>query len=122
MHIFIVDDDEMLTTMLSDHLLKNERYTVTAFPTGEECIENLDKEPDVIILDYYLDGVDPNASDGLSILKEIKKIDKEAFVIFLSAQEHYGTAMQTVVGGAYEYVIKDEDSFTKIDRILESMN
>ena len=122
MHIFIVDDDEMLTTMLSDHLSQNENFKISAFQTGEDCIENLHQQPDVIILDYYLNSVDPDAEDGLSILEKIKKQDKQAFVIFLSAQNNYSTALQSIAKGAFEYVMKDEQSFSKIDSILESLS
>lgn len=117
--VFIVDDDPLAVQMLSDHLETNPHNQVVVFGTGEECIRNLDKEPDAIILDYRLNSVNPEAADGLAILERIKQIDNKAKVIMLSAQEHYGKAMQTIVKGAVEYVVKGHDAFSRIDRILE---
>jgi len=119
--IFIVDDDEMMTQMLSDHLSANPVYKVSVFSTGEDCLDHLIDEPDVVILDYYLNAVHSEAEDGMKILEKIKKFDGRINVIMLSAQEHYGTALQTIAKGASEYIIKDNDAFQKIDAILESL-
>ena len=119
--IFVTDDDEMLRAMLCDHLQRNPLYKVQAFPTGEDCIKNLHQNPDVVILDYQLNTVVPTAGDGLAILQQIKKIDEKICVIMLSSQSQYGKALQTIVKGALEYVVKDNDSFKKIDKILESL-
>jgi len=119
--IFIVDDDEMLSMMLSDHLLKNSLYEVHCFPTGEDCLENLNLEPDIIILDFNLNSVYPDASNGLKILQEIKKRNKKAMVIMYSSQEQYGIALQTIGKGALEYVIKDKEAFAKIEEIVKNI-
>jgi two-component system OmpR family response regulator len=120
--IFIVDDDEMTALMLKDHLSKNPLNKIKVFGTGEECIQHLDKKPKVIILDFNLNAVDSTAADGLEILKQIKKIDRDNCVIMLSSQEHYGKALQTIAKGALEYVVKDKDAFSKIDKIIDAIN
>ncbi len=40
----------------------------------------------------------------------------------LSSQAQYGMALQTIVKGALEYVVKDNDAFKRIDAILASLN
>ncbi|MCW5924103.1 MAG: response regulator [Saprospiraceae bacterium] len=118
--IFVVDDDNMYAAMLADHL-EAQGYSVKTFSTGEQCLENLDENPYLIILDYYLDSEVPGAKNGLEILKEIKKTDEDIKVIMLSSQEHYGVALQTIAKGAIYYVIKDLQSFKEIDSLLEGM-
>ena len=120
-NIFVVDDDKMFATMLADHLEEQGRYTITTFGTGEECLEHLGEIPDVIILDYYLDSNVPGAKNGLEILQAIHKNAPDQKVIMLSAQEHYGVALQTIASGAVQYVIKDLQAFKEIDSILEEM-
>ena len=120
--IFIVEDDEMMSEMLSDYISNNAMNKVLAFGTGEECLQNLNQNPDVIILDYNLNLVEPEAANGLEILEQIKKIDNGICVIMLSSQEQYGKALQTIVKGAIEYVVKDSEAFNKIGRILNSLN
>ena len=119
--IFIVDDDQMMTQMLSDHLSQNPLYEISTYSTGEDCIKDLTKDPAAIVLDYKLNTNDPGAADGLEILKQIKDIDENICVIMLSSQEQYGKALQTIVKGALEYVVKDNDAFSKIDTIISSI-
>ncbi len=120
-NIFVVDDNEMFSNMLKDHLGQNPAYNVTAYSTGEECIKNLFQNPDVIILDFYLNDVFKDAANGLEILTEIKKQKSPAHVIMLSSQERYVIAAQTISKGAEQYVIKDDNAFDNIDKILNEI-
>ena len=120
--VFIVDDDAMMTQMLKDHLEQNPYYKVSTYGTGEECIRNLDQDPVAIILDYKLNMHDPAAANGLEILQQIKNINEKTCVIMLSSQEQYGTALKTIAKGALEYVVKDNDAFNKVSKILASLD
>ena len=104
--IFIVDDDEMLSMALEDYLTRKIPHQVHIFSTGEECLEHLVDEPDIVILDYNLNSVFKDAANGMKILEAIKKEDRSIRVIMLSSQEAYGTALQTITKGATEYIIK----------------
>ena len=121
--VCIVDDDEMLRMMLEGHLAKNPSYYVETFPTGEDFLTVFEEEviPDIIILDFNLDSVKPNAMNGLEILKQIKSRDRSLKVIMYSSQEQYGKALQTISSGAVEYIIKDDGAFQKIDSVIKSL-
>ena len=119
--IFIVDDDEMLCEMLKIHLSKNPRLDIRVFNTGEDCVASLYEDPDIIILDYELNSVVPDAEDGVHILEKIKSYNSGITVIMLSAQSHYGKATQTIMKGALEYVVKDDHAFNNIDKILKTL-
>ena len=119
--IFIVDDQPLLLEMLSDYL--KEQYagcTIKAFPTGEACLQSMHENPDIVVLDYYLNSKEKNAANGIDILKEIKKQDKALPVIMLSSQESYGTASQTIMYGAVHYVIKGEKAFQEINELIKA--
>ena len=119
--VFIVDDNEMFAQMMGDHLSKNPKLDISIFHTGEECLNNLYLDPDIIILDYFLNDVLKEAADGLEILTELKKHRSTIHVIMLSSQEHYGIALQTIAKGAIQYVIKDDFAFEKIDEIITTL-
>lgn len=119
--IFVVDDDPMLTLALEDYLTRKVAHQVTVFETGEACLNNLAVKPDVIILDYYLNSVHKEAANGMEILQAIKKESPDSHVIMLSSQERYGVAMQTLIKGAEQYVIKDETAFEKIAGMIDEM-
>ena len=112
--IFIVDDDEMLTEALSDFLTRDINHNISVFHTGEDFLGHISENPDVVILDFYLNTVNKDAANGLEILEAISKHVHNTRVIMLSSQESYMTAAKTIQKGAVQYIIKDEDAFQKI--------
>ena len=116
--IFIVDDDEMLTMALSDYLTRDVKHDIHVFHTGEECVKHLAENPDVVILDFYLNTVEKDAATGLEVLSAIKKHLPNSKFIMLSSQESYTKAAQTIQEGAEQYVIKGEDAFEKIANMI----
>ena len=119
--LFIVDDDETVRIIFKKKFASSSRYKVSYFKTGEQCLQNMDKNPDIVILDFHLNSESPEAEDGLEILKKIQKIDNSIKVIILSSQTHYSKAAQTLVGGAVEYVVKNNDAFDKVEKIVRSL-
>lgn len=119
--IFIVDDEPLLSEMLSDYLKQQYAgFKIESFPTGEVCLQNLHKNPDAIVLDYYLNSKEKDAANGIDILKEIKKQNKVLPVIMLSSQKSYATASQTIMYGAVHYVIKGQDAFEEIYELIKA--
>jgi two-component system OmpR family response regulator len=116
--IFIVDDDEMLTEALSDFLTRKVAHNVSIFNTGEDCMQHISENPDVVILDFYLNTVKKDAADGLEVLEAFRKHLPNTRFIMLSSQERYGIAAQTIQKGAEHYVIKDDDAFQKIADLI----
>jgi len=119
--IFIIDGDPMLREALQDWLTRKVPHQIRLFNTGEECLEYMYENPDVIVLDYYLNTVSKDAADGMQILQQLKKLYPDIHVIMLSSQEKYGIAMQTIQKGAEHYVVKDENSFETIAAIINEI-
>ena len=63
--LFLVDDDAVFLKSLEIEFLQHADFIIDTFSTGELCLENLSQNPDVIILDYHLDGIDLNAMNGI---------------------------------------------------------
>jgi two-component system OmpR family response regulator len=116
--IFIVDDDEMLTEALSDFLTRKVAHKISIFHTGEECMQHISENPDVVILDFYLNTVKKDAANGLEVLETFRKHLPDTRFIMLSSQESYGIAARTIQKGAEHYVIKDDDAFQKIADLI----
>lgn len=112
--IFVVEDDPAYTKFLKYVLGLNPDYEVEYFTTGKECLNNLHKNPAVITLDYSLPDM-----PGEKVLSQIKSYDPKLNVIIVSAQEKIGTAVELLKLGAYDYIIKDQE--TK-ERLLNSIN
>lgn len=119
--IFIVDDEPLLSEMLTDYLREQySGFTIKSFPTGEACLQSLHENPNAVILDYYLNSKEKDAANGIDILKEIKHRNKALPVIMLSSQKSYGTASQTIMYGAVHYVIKGQDAFQEIYELIKT--
>jgi len=119
--IFVVDDDPMILSMLEDFLTKEIPHEVYLYKTGEECLKNMNKNPDIAILDYHLSDDNSEVINGMDLLKQIRKDYPHIQIIMLSNQEKYSVALQAVQRGAIEYVMKDEQAFEKIASIVKEM-
>ncbi len=112
--IFVVEDDPAYTKFLKYVLGLNPDFDVEFFTSGQDCLNNLHKNPVVVTLDYSL----PDMA-GEKVLNQIRSHDPDINIIIVSAQEKIGTAVDLLKLGAYDYITKDNE--TK-DRILNSIN
>ena len=120
-NIILVDDDFIFLEMLKESLTDNSDYNIVAFQTGEECLNHMHLNPDVIVLDYYLNSENPDAKDGLEILKEIHTINPQAKVIILSGQEDGNLVYDFVRENATNYVVKDNNAFTSVKNAIKDI-
>jgi DNA-binding NtrC family response regulator len=119
--IFLVDDDLAYLYPLGFYLQKNTDHMVYCYRSGEECIANLYKAPDVIILDYNLNPEEPNAMNGLNVLQEVKGAMPKAKVVMLSGRETFSGVVESLKLGAYTYVIKDIEALATLKKIIEKI-
>jgi len=119
--LFLVEDDPMFAEMLKDFLKSKPQWEVIYFPTGEDCLKEAYQDPDVVIIDYHLDSLKENGINGIETMVRLKKISPGTHCIFLSGQEKYGVALQTISQGAENYVFKDENAFKEIGKILDEI-
>ena len=119
--IILVDDDFIFLEMLKETLVDNPDYDIVAFQSGEECVANLQLKPDVIVLDYFLNSENPDAKNGLEILKEIHEIMPDAKVVILSGQEDGNIVYDFVRENATNYVVKDDNAFDNIKKAIENI-
>lgn len=121
--IFLVDDDIKTLIMLKTHLEKRIGHdiTVNVFAYGENCLDRLDEEPDIIVLDYYLNAIKEDAVSGTDILKEIVAQRPQARVIMMSGQEDMETALEAIRNGAYDYIIKNEKSMQRLELLVNKI-
>ena len=119
--IFLVDDDAVFLKLLEIEFLENADFHIETYPTGEKCLENLLHSPDVIILDYHLDGIDKNAMNGLETLDKIKSYNPDIPVIMLSSQDKIDVAINCMHHRAFDYVMKSETAFMRLQKIITSI-
>jgi two-component system OmpR family response regulator len=119
--LFLVDDDALYLKALEIEFLENANFEIEIFQSGEACIKALDKKPDIIILDYHLNGIDKDAKNGLQTLDAIKKINPSSEVIILSSQDKIDVAIECMHHKALDYVIKSETAFLRLKKIISQL-
>lgn len=111
--IFVVEDDPMYQRMIKYIMELNPDHEVLTFVNGQDCLDNLKLQPDVISLDYTLPDM-----TGAEVLRKIKAFNEDIGVIILSGQQDIATAVKLLKEGAYDYITKDKE--TK-DRLLHTL-
>lgn len=119
--LFLVDDDAIFLKALEIQFLQHADFDIKTFSTGERCIDSLSSKPDVIILDYHLDGIDKNVMNGMDTLDKIKAFNQEIPVIMLSSQDKIEVAVNCMHHGAFDYVVKSETAFTRLQKIITTI-
>lgn len=119
--IFLVDDDVVFLKLLEIQFLESGDFEIETYTTGELCVENLSHKPDVIILDYLLDGVVRDVMNGIETLDKIKLFNAEIPVIMLSAQDKIDVAINCMHHAAFDYVVKSETSFLRLQKIITTI-
>lgn len=119
--IFLVDDDAVYLKALEIEFLHHGDFDIETYSTGESCIKNLNKNPDVIILDFHLDGIIKTAMNGLETLDEIKHFNADIPVIMLSSQDKIDVAISCMHHKAFDYVVKSETAFVRLQKAIETI-
>ena len=111
--IFILEDDRWYGAMLEHHLALNPDYQVRKFENEKDFLKAMYDSPDVVTLDYSLSEM-----DGNQVLKKIKEVSPETEVIIISGQEDIATAVNLLKTGAFDYIVKDEDTNDRLWNLL----
>jgi DNA-binding NtrC family response regulator len=114
LRIFVVEDNELYAKTLQYQLTLNPENEVAIYGSGKDFLKDLHKKPDVVSLDYRLPDM-----TGDQVLVKIREHFPELPVIIVSGQEDIGTAVNLLKEGAYDYIVKNEN--TK-DRIWNAVN
>ena len=80
--IFLIDDDIIFCKGMQRALENEGDVDVSTFNTGEDFLNNLHNNPDIVIADYHLPGI-----NGIEILKKVKQYNEDISIIVLSGHE-----------------------------------
>lgn len=121
-YLFVVDDDPFIN-MLVVKRFSSSGYKVDAFESGEDCLKALDRNPDLIILDYLFVKGEEELMNGMAVFDKIKEKKPDIPVIMLSGQDKGEIVLELARKGIDDYVIKDnnllESLSSSINELLE---
>ncbi|HQV67539.1 MAG: response regulator [Saprospiraceae bacterium] len=112
--IFVVDDDVFTSAIFKQHLQNLGYDDITCFSSGTLCLNHLQERPDIILLDHEMGDL-----TGFDVLIKIKRFDPNIYVVMVSGQEDMMTAIDSLKYGAFDYIIKGDDTTYKITKVME---
>ena len=99
--ILVVDDDTVARDLLAE-ALKKEGYSVEAYASGEEAIaRGREGRVDLVLTDIRMGAV-----DGLTVLREFKRMSQDTAIVVLTAFGSLEGAIEAIKQGAYDYLAK----------------
>ena len=112
----IVDDVAVMRKMLRDILESQNFDVVGEAANGQEAIDLvLTKKPNLVTLDITMPVV-----DGLTALKEIKRVHPEIKVVMVSAFGERQNVLEAIKFGAANFIVKPFNA-EKVIRVINSI-
>lgn len=106
LRIFILADDAWHGSMLEQHASLNPEYDVKRFQDTESFFQQLQEQPDVVVIDCPLPGMQ-SAAD---VLHRVKSQQPGTQVIILAAKDDANANVQLLKQGAFDYITKGENA------------
>ncbi len=99
--IFVVDDDPAARLIVSFGL-DNPKFEIFEFEGGKACLDAMDQDPDVVLLDVEMPGM-----NGIEVCKAIRAEGYgETQVIFISSHDDLETRLSAYDGGGNDFMVK----------------
>ena len=99
--LLIIEDDDVMRKTLEEVFAK-QGFNAYSVEKGADAIKFIKKQSaDVVLLDIRLPDI-----DGLSLLKEMRKIDDSCLVIVITAYPEVKVAISAMKAGAYDFINK----------------
>jgi len=116
--ILVVDDAAFMRMMVKEILTKNGFEVVGEASDGVQAVEKFNEfRPDLVTLDITMPEM-----DGITALKEIKKIDPNAKVIMCSAMGQQAMVIDAIQAGAKDFIVKPFQADRVIEAISKALN
>jgi DNA-binding NtrC family response regulator len=111
--LLIVEDEEKMRELLQK-ILTTDGYRVKTASNGSEALAMIEETPfDIVLSDVKMPGL-----NGIELLKAVKKITAETYVVIMTAFGTIDSAVEAMKQGAFDYVSKP----FKMDEIRILMN
>ena len=120
--IAVVEDDPHYRKTITDYLERYEsesktKMNISVYVDGEDIIKDYKQHIDIILMDIKMFSM-----DGISAAEEIRKVDSEVVIIFITNTPQF--AMEGYKVDALDYVLKPITYFAfsqRIDRAISRM-
>ena len=95
------------------HLLNFGYTDISIFHNEDDCLQSLALNPDIVFIDHNI-----NSSNGVYILKKIKRVNPDIYVIFFASLDDTQAVVDVLKHGAFDFIVKGDNDFKVLDNII----
>ena len=115
--VLVVDDAAFMRMMIKDILTKNGYNIVGEAENGVVAVEKYQElKPDLVTMDITMPEM-----DGITAVKEIRKIDPAAKVIVCSAMGQQSMVVDAIQAGAKDFIVKPFQPERVIEAVAKAL-
>ena len=112
--IFVVEDNLMYQNLIAKELETVSR-NIHFYTNGEACLDELDKAPSIIVMDYILDG----KLNGLDTLQQVRSTHPDVYVILFSSQKGLNTKEVFLRYGSFDFLEKNNLTLRTLHQMVD---
>lgn len=114
--IFLIEDNRTEGMLLKLSLGSIENLSITTFSKGKDLIDNLNQDPDIVIVDLMLPDI-----SGYELIKIIADYDPDIKIVVVSAQKDIDLIAKIQEMGVYNYLVKSEGCIQYLHQVIEDL-
>ena len=114
--ILIIGSDLLFSKSIKEEIGSSSNHKIEVFNNHQEAINQVSKSTSIVILNSI--GIDDSTTN---ILISIKNANPEALVLIISEDKSPKTIVSLLKNGAYDYIIKDENTHREIAKIVHDI-
>lgn len=115
-HILLAEDEAVLGKLVKE-AMENKGFTVDWAKNGSDALQAYKKEqPDICVLDVMMPGM-----DGFTLAKQIRAIDADIPILFLTARSQTADVLKGFESGGNDYLRKPfslDELYVRINELL----
>lgn len=115
--IFIVDDDRFFREVFAHHLKRLGFEHIHVFENGEDCIEQLSLQPDIIFTDYHMSPI-----NGIDLIKKIRSVNDDVYLLLVSSQKEVQIVLAALDIKAAYYIAKNTHVLEMIEMVAKNIS
>jgi len=112
--IFVVEDNLIYQSLIAKEL-ESIGGNIYFYTNGEACLNELDKKPSVIVMDYNLEG----EMNGLDTLQQVRNTNPDVYVILFSSQKGLNTKEIFMQYGSFDFLEKNSLSLRALRKMVD---
>ena len=95
------------------HLINLGYTDISIFHDEQNCLDYLLQNPDIIFIDHCI-----NLANGVDILRKIKRINPDIYVIFFASLEDTEAVVNILKHGAFDFIVRGDNDFKILDNVI----